>query len=228
MTFYYIRHGEPIYNPDSLTELGHRQADALSKYFLQIGLDKIYSSTSNRAIQTAEPTCKALGLKAELLDFANEDYAWKDFSIANGSGKKWLFQSDKAMMLFSDKSIKEMGFEWYKHPKLVDYHYEKGMERVYNECDDLFYRLGYRHERYSGKYKVVFSNDRKVALFAHEGFGKAFLSCLLDIPYPYVCNHFEMYHTGVTIIKFNDNGGYSIPQLKQFSAIPHLYAERFV
>ena len=36
MTFYYIRHGEPIYNPDSLTELGHRQADALSKYFLQL------------------------------------------------------------------------------------------------------------------------------------------------------------------------------------------------
>lgn len=228
MIFYYIRHGEPIYNPDSLTELGHRQAKALSKYFLKIGLDEIYSSTSNRAIQTAEPTCRALGFEMELLDFANEAYAYRDFTIANESGKAWLFQSDKARMLFSNKSIKEMGYEWYKHPELVEHHYEKGMERVYNECDDLLYRLGYKHERYSGRYKVVSPNDKKVALFAHEGFGKAFFSCLLDIPYPYICNHFEMCHTGITVIKFNDNEGYSIPQLKQFSAIPHLYAEHFV
>ena len=87
MVFYYIRHGEPIYNPDSLTELGRKQAKALSKYFLSVGLDEIYSSTSNRAIQTAEPTCEALGLKAELLDFANECYAWRDFTIANEKGK---------------------------------------------------------------------------------------------------------------------------------------------
>ena len=29
MIFYYVRHGEPIYNPDSLTEYGHAQAEAL-------------------------------------------------------------------------------------------------------------------------------------------------------------------------------------------------------
>ncbi|MBO7310204.1 MAG: histidine phosphatase family protein [Clostridia bacterium] len=227
MVFYYIRHGEPIYNPDSLTELGHKQAKALSKYFLDIGLDEIYSSTSNRAMQTAEPTCEVLGLKAELLDFANEGHAWNEFSIENGNGKKWLFQSDKARALFSDKSIKELGYEWYKHSELVDYHYEKSMERVYNECDNLFYRFGYEHERYSGRYKIISPNDKKIALFAHEGFGRAFLSCLFDIPYPYICNHFEMCHTGITVIKFNDNEEYSIPQLKCFSATPHLYAERF-
>lgn len=130
MIFYYIRHGEPIYNPDSLTELGHRQADALSKYFLRIGLDEVYSSTSNRAIQTAEPTCKVLGIEATLLDFANERYVWREFTTSNESGKTWLFQNNKVKMLLSDKSIKEMGYEWYRHPELVDYHYEKGMERV--------------------------------------------------------------------------------------------------
>ena len=29
MLFFYIRHGEPIYDPDSLTTLGHAQANAL-------------------------------------------------------------------------------------------------------------------------------------------------------------------------------------------------------
>ena len=229
MVFYYVRHGDPIYNPDSLTELGHKQAKALSKYFSGIGLDEIYSSTSNRAIQTAQPTCEALGLKAELLDFANEGYAWRDFAIANenGKGKKWLFQSDKARELFCDKSIRELGYKWFEHPDLVDYGYEKSMERVYSECDALFRSLGYEHERYSGRYRVIAPNNKSVALFAHEGFGRAFMSCVFDIPYPHICNHFEMYHTGVTMIYFNDNGEYSIPQLKQYSAISHLDAERF-
>ena len=60
MIFYYVRHGDPIYDPDSLTELGHKQAEALSKRFSLYGLDEIYSSTSIRAQQTAEPTCKLL------------------------------------------------------------------------------------------------------------------------------------------------------------------------
>ena len=60
MILYYVRHGDPIYNPDSLTELGHKQAEALSKRFSLYGLDEIYASTSIRAQQTAEPTCKIL------------------------------------------------------------------------------------------------------------------------------------------------------------------------
>ena len=55
MILYYIRHGEPIYDPDCLTELGHKQADAVSKRLALYGVDEIYSSTSIRARQTAEP-----------------------------------------------------------------------------------------------------------------------------------------------------------------------------
>ena len=56
MLFYYVRHGDPIYNPDSLTEFGHAQAEALAKRLSILGFDKIYASSSNRARQTAEPT----------------------------------------------------------------------------------------------------------------------------------------------------------------------------
>lgn len=75
---------------------------------------------------------------------------------------------------------------------------------------------------------MVFPSDKRIALFAHEGFGKAFLSCLFDLPYPYVCNNFDLCHTGVTVIEFNDNNGYSIPKLKQLSTTSHLYAEYLV
>ena len=46
MLLFYIRHGDPIYNPDSLTPLGHEQAKALAKRLLLCHVDKVYSSPS--------------------------------------------------------------------------------------------------------------------------------------------------------------------------------------
>ena len=60
MIFYYIRHGDPIYDPDSLTPLGRRQAEAAGKRLSVFGVDKIYASSSTRAIQTSQPTCEML------------------------------------------------------------------------------------------------------------------------------------------------------------------------
>ena len=60
MLFFYIRHGDPIYQPDSLTPLGEYQAEAVKSRLGQFGLDKIYASSSNRAILTATPTAKML------------------------------------------------------------------------------------------------------------------------------------------------------------------------
>ena len=81
MIFYYIRHGDPIYDPDSLTPLGMRQAEAVAKRLSVYGLDKIYAFTSNRAKLTAQPTCEVLKKDMELLDFANESYALEDFCV---------------------------------------------------------------------------------------------------------------------------------------------------
>ena len=53
MLLYYIRHGDPVYEPDSLTALGHRQAEAVAKRLALHGMDKIYCSSSNRAVLTA-------------------------------------------------------------------------------------------------------------------------------------------------------------------------------
>ena len=92
MIFYYIRHGDPIYAPDSLTELGHKQANALSKRLALYGLDEIYCSTSIRAQMTAQPTCDCLGKEKVLLDWTNENYAWEDFAVENEEGlKTWPF-----------------------------------------------------------------------------------------------------------------------------------------
>ena len=51
MVFYYIRHGDPIYDPDSLTEHGHKQAEALAKITnidLVINIDVDFSLVMDR------------------------------------------------------------------------------------------------------------------------------------------------------------------------------------
>ena len=72
MLFFYIRHGDPIYTPDSLTELGKKQANALAKRLSVYGIDKVYSSPSARARQTAKPTCDWLKKEMIICEWANE------------------------------------------------------------------------------------------------------------------------------------------------------------
>ena len=76
MLLFYIRHGEPIYDPNRLTPLGERQAEALARRLARYGLDEIYVSPSHRARQTAEPTQELLHLTPTVLDWCNEDLAW--------------------------------------------------------------------------------------------------------------------------------------------------------
>lgn len=74
-------------------------------------------------------------------------------------------------------------------------------------------------------YKCENHNEKRIALFAHQGFGLVFLSTVLRIPYPIFSTHFDMSHTGVTVIEFDDNDGYCIPKILQLSNDSHLYAE---
>lgn len=225
MIFFYIRHGDPIYDPDELTPLGHRQAEALAKRLAQYGIDKIFSSTSNRAIQTAKPTCDLLKKNLETLDFCNEFYAWTELGIETKNGKIWMFDDWDTKLLFADNSIKRLGDRWYEHTAFEAYNFYEGMERIRLNTDEFFKTLGYEHIPGSGKYKVVRSNNERIALFAHQGFGIAFLSCLLDISYPQFCNHFDLCHTGMTVVEFREENGYAIPRVLTMSSDSHLYRE---
>ena len=225
MILYYVRHGDPIYNPDSLTELGHKQAEALSKRFALYGLDEIYCSTSNRAIQTAEPTCKMLNKEKTLLDWANEGHAFADFCATKADGSRvWSFYIPERIRQFNDKEVKALVDKWYEHPYFEDTNFKRGVERINRETDAFMLNLGYEHDRENGKYKCIRKNEKRVALFAHEGFGKAFLSSLLDIPFPTICTKFQLSHSSVTVIHFGE-GDSVYPHLLQWSNDSHLYKE---
>ncbi|HHV97066.1 MAG TPA: histidine phosphatase family protein [Clostridiaceae bacterium] len=226
MLLYYIRHGDPIYDPDSLTPLGHRQAESVAKRLALFGVDKVYASTSNRAIQTAQPTCEMLKKEAILLDFANEKYAWQEFSVEADGMRTWIFRPRKYRRLFASPNIRKLGDTWYEHPDLSPYkdNFKMGLERISRETDNFLLSLGYERIPEDGIYRVVKPNEERIALFAHEGFGYLFISYILNIPYPIFTIHFEMCHSGMTVIEFpSQDNELCIPKVLTYSNNGHLY-----
>ncbi len=225
MLLFYIRHGEPIYDPDSLTPLGEMQAEAVSKRLSLHGIDRIFASTSRRAIQTAEPTSSLLNKEITLLDFCNELYMWRDFSVETEEKEwTWIFRDKRYRRLFADRAF-AMNKDWYKDERLKTGNFEKGIKRVNNETDKWLSSLGYDHDREACIYKAVNPTDERIALFAHQGFGIAFLSAILDIPFPMFSSHFDMGHSDITVIEFESIEGVVIPKILTLSNDGHLYRE---
>ncbi len=225
MLLFYIRHGHPIYNPDQLIPLGHKEAEAVAKRLALFGVDKIYASTSTRAMQTAQPTCDLLRKEMVTLPFAHENLAWAQLTLPLEDGRNtWVWEHSEGRKLFVSPEVTSLGHRWYDHPAFAGNPFREGVERVNSESDSFLASLGYERQA-DGTYKEVTPNNDRVALFAHDGFGKAFLSHILNLPLPQFAVHFDMSHTGLTAIEFSERDGTVIPRICTYSSDAHLYRE---
>lgn len=224
MLLFYIRHGEPIYNPNQLTPLGERQAEALARRLARYGLDEIYVSPSHRARQTAEPTQELLHLTPTVLDWCNEDLAWGELTVADAEGRRnWVYQDAGARRMLVSPQVAALGDDWYRHDYFRSRACGDGTARIRQNTYAFLESLGYRFDPASHTYNAVHPNEKRVALFAHEGFGMAFLSAVLDVPYPLFCTHMGLEHSGMTVIHFAGDTAV-IPRMLQLSNDSHLYA----
>ena len=228
MRLYYVRHGDPIYSPDSLTDLGRRQAEALSRRMCLHGLDRIYASTSVRAQMTAQPTAEVLKKPVTLLDWAHESRAWEQLAFEYEPGKKtWVWANEEFRLAFQRPDVRALERRWYEHPIFADYpSFGEGIQRIQKEADAFLAEHGYRHDLQKNIYNSEGGNRENIGFFAHEGFWLAFLSCILDIPYPMFSTHFELHHTRVCVIEFPEEAGEVVPKMLQFGGDSHLFADR--
>ena len=222
MLLYVIRHGEPDYATDSLTENGKKQADALADRLCVHGLDKIYSSPLGRAMQTAQPTCDRLNLQYEIEEWMSEGNVWKDFSVVDEDGdREWAFACQNTKMLDDRYS---MG-EWYKNPVFSKCNSPlENYKRITDSSDEFIGRLGYK--RKGNIYEVVSPNDKKIAAFCHHGLSTVWLSHMLSIPPNIFWSSFDIAHSSVTILEFRNNpDNLTAPQCMCLSDVSHVYKE---
>jgi probable phosphoglycerate mutase len=232
MLLFYIRHGDPIYSPDSLTPLGHEQAKALAKRLLTHGVNEIYSSPSNRAQLTATPIAELLKKEIKICEWADEAIAAKYFSVPVSENRgTWAFFDFETRRKFVTTEVLALGDNWYTHEYFKDNNFTEGVKVVNEGVDSLMLELGFKHDRENHFYtrvddsKKPDKNERRIALFGHQGNGIAVLSSILDVPYNVFAAHFDICHTGMSVIHFNENDEKIIPKMLQLSNDSHLYRE---
>ena len=72
MKIRFIRHGDPDYVNDTLTEKGRKEAELLAKTARHLGLGDCYMSPLGRAKDTAAYSLNAVGKEAEILEWLQE------------------------------------------------------------------------------------------------------------------------------------------------------------
>ena len=224
MLLYFIRHGDPCYEPDSLTPLGLRQAEAIGRRVARYGVDRIYASPMKRTMQTAQPAAEMLGKEIIPLDFASEQHAWDELTLVLPDGRRtWACHHPPIQRLFASPEVRALGMRWYEHPELA--FCKAGMERVARESDAWLASLGYERDEREGLYHAARENNERIALFAHAGFGSAFMSHLLGIAYPQYNQTFELSHSCMTVVEFKEQNGICVPRVLTMSNDAHLYHE---
>jgi len=224
MLLYILRHGDPIYNPDSLTEKGHMQAEALAKRLSPRGFDRIFSSPMIRAQQTAAPTCRALGMQAEIEDWMSEDAAWKDLAYVREDGRHmWTFHGQET--IYKTGALTVPGVDWTEQePFCRAPRVKEGYQRICDASDAFLEKLGYRREGMI--YRILRPSEERVAAFCHQGFGTTWLSHLLSIPPHLFWSSFDITHSSITILNFANNpDGFTSPKCITLGDTSHIYKE---
>ena len=154
MLLYIIRHGDPDYKTDTLTDRGILQAEAVGKRMAKAGINDIYSSPMGRARQTAEPSCRLLGLDMKIEEWIHEVEDERLTTYPDGK--------PKSVSLLQNTYLRENGeidlpyertFETnaLKATKMRD-----SFEYIKEGGRDFLSRLGYEEE--NGVYRITRKN----------------------------------------------------------------------
>lgn len=194
MNLYLVRHAEPDYENDTITEEGHQQAAAVGSWFSDIPVDEIYHSSMGRAGITAGYIAKEKGLTAQPVDWARE-LAWGKTQYLGDVRVSMSPWSVKDRVIQSEHRYPQ-GEEWRNVPDLADGILTASYDQHCKDLDTFLAEHGYQRE--GQLYKAVEPNDKTVVLVCHGGVISALISHLANIPFMQYISHMGSDLTAVT------------------------------
>lgn len=218
-----IRHGDPNYEKDCLTELGHKQAAVAAQRLLKEGIDEIYSSPLGRARQTAGYFSQASGIKdIKILDFMQEIRFGTEDDLYNNKWNPWL---GVQALIREGKDLQSP--DWREYPVFKDNLATVDADKIGVETDKWLAGLGYVRQglyyRNAGK-GTEGGKEKTIAIFCHGGASAAFLARVLNQTFPYMCGsllHFP--HTTITVLEFDETPGeFTLPIIDLLNDARHL------
>lgn len=178
MRLYIIRHAEPDYPRDALTARGHAQAQALADRLSMMGIDQVYSSPMNRALETARYTAERLGLDVQVESWTRELEDWWVPDEALGERPVWQVDAAILRAMVPGQEIWPLD----------------ALAQLRSAAAEF---LG-RHEN---------TSSQGIAVFCHAGFALTWLADLLSVPLPLMWAGFSLSPCSVTTIAFEPLAG---------------------
>ena len=214
-----IRHGDPDYVNDSLTEKGRREAKLLSERISNWNITDFYCSPLGRAKATASYSLEKCNRTATTLYWAREFSYFIDDPVTGRHGVPWDFVpsywSSEPLMYEQDNWVHADVMK--QNPDIAP-----NYQKVCHGLDKLLFQYGYVREnniyRVPDKKEVYITStidpgdvstsainktsdeEPTIVIFCHLGVICVMLSHLLNIPFPLLVHGFFLPTTSVTVL----------------------------
>ncbi|MBI4979020.1 MAG: histidine phosphatase family protein [Spirochaetes bacterium] len=216
MRLYIIRHGDPDYKNDCLTEAGKREAAALGDFIHHYKIDRLYSSPCGRAQETARFIAAKTGHEIRTLQWTREIVELRDNVV------KMMYWDAHGHDIRTDAYLRSPN-DWSIAKPFAGVDMHAIVDPIYEAGDAFLATLGY--EREDHVYRVRERNELGIAIACHGGFGLTWMAHLLAIPLPLMWAGFVMHTTSVSTIVFDERTpGIACPRLLGLGEIGHLHA----
>ena len=214
-----VRHGDPDYVNDTLTERGKAEAELLSQRLCEENIKAAYVSTMGRAALTAEYTLKKIGLEPTVCPWLREfspRIDRPDRTDRKTISWDWLPNDWTAEADFYDKD------KWFNHPIMTDGNVKEEYGWVIESFDKVLADHGYIRE--NNIYRAERPNEDTVAFFCHFGTECVLLSHLLGISPMLLWHGFFAAPTSVTTVYTEERReGAAYFRVSGFGDTSHLY-----
>ena len=218
MNLVFIRHGDPDYSIDSLTEKGWREAELLSSRTTKWDVKEFYCSPLGRARDTASLTLKKLGREAIIYDWLKEFY----FPVTDPTTGVKKVCWDFMPRYFTNEPMLYDKDHWFHAPVMQEAAIEAEFENVKSGIDFVLSKHGY--VRTGNYYTVKQGNTDTLVFFCHLGVQFAILSHLLGIAAPLLWQGLFVAPTSATILTSEERiKGEAYFRCKTIGDTSHLY-----
>lgn len=218
MKIIFVRHGDPDYENDTVTETGKKESRLLKERILSLNADEFYVSPLGRAADTAKYALEGTGINAWPLDMLEEFPAIVE-DLADNGGRLWDLMP--SYWTKDDRYYNEK--EWFNTPLMSSGAVKETYEARCKSFDKFLSEHGY--ERSGRMYKAVKPNKKTVVMFCHFGIECVYLSHLLGLAPHILWQGFVAAPSSLTTVVTEEREeGNAVFRCTAFGDISHLYS----
>lgn len=211
MEIFLIRHGDPDYTNDTLTQQGHEEAEKLAAWLLKNPPDVVYVSPLGRAQDTMRHFTDKAKMDFTVLDWLREVAAPAFDGVAG-------WELDGARILAEEKLPDT---ENWKDEPVLGKIFHPFYKTISEGFDGVLALHGY--EKDGRTYRLINPSDKKLAFFTHKGALLTLLGYLLHWPIQLAFAHCEISTTGVTRLLMKEDGDKrAVPKMLAMNERSHL------